>query len=129
MEKYKKVLGKMENMLSRSSKNVLFKNFFGLSSLVISIFIVFFILNIIYGPDENSKSNKNLAIEQKDPELANEVIESLPRGILVTYESEKGYRLSESEFKTVSSIFLTLLLSLSIFAIYIYLLSLFKGFG
>ncbi len=101
MEKYEKVLGKMENMLSRLSKNVLFKNFFGLTSLIISIFTVFLILNIIYGPDKNSKSNKNLAIEQKNPEVANEVIESLPRGILVTYESEKGHRLSESEFKTV----------------------------
>ena len=101
MEKYKKAPGKMEIMLSRLSNNILFKNFFGLTSLVISIFIVFFILNFFYGPDKDSNSNENLVKEKKNLEVANEVIDSLPRGILATYESEKGHRLSKSEFKTI----------------------------
>ena len=75
------------------------KNSIGLISLTIIIFFVFFILNIFYGPDKNvgNKVTEVKKIKQKEDEL----IVTLPRGVLTFYKSEKGRQLSFDEYKIV----------------------------
>ena len=71
----------------------------GLLGLSIVIFFTFFILNIFYGPDPDAQKK---AVEQKKIEAkANEFIETLPRGVLTVYKSEKGRMLSSDEYKIV----------------------------
>ena len=82
------------NHLSESSKNVI-----GLVSLTFVIFITFSILNIFFGPDKNAV--KQVEEQKKIQEKANEFIETLPRGVLTFYESDKGKRLSSEEYKIV----------------------------
>tara|TARA_B100000073_G_scaffold338769_1_gene336323 strand:- start:1549 stop:2073 length:525 start_codon:yes stop_codon:yes gene_type:complete len=82
------------NHLSESSKNVI-----GLVSLTFVIFITFSILNIFFGPDKNAA--KQVEEQKKIQEKANEFIETLPRGVLTFYESDKGKRLSSEEYKIV----------------------------
>ena len=75
------------------------KNSIGLVCLTIIIFFTFFVLNIFYGPDPNAKKK---AIEQKKTlEQANTVIETLPRGVLTFYKSEKGHMISDEEYKII----------------------------
>ena len=63
------------------------KGLMGLLGLSIVIFFTFFILNIFYGPDPDAQKK---AVEQKKIEAkANEFIETLPRGVLTVYKSEK----------------------------------------
>ena len=75
------------------------KNSIGLISLTIKIFFTFFILNIFYGPDPNAE--KKVAEQKKLQAKANEFIETLPRGVLTFYKSEKGKELSLDEYKIV----------------------------
>ncbi len=75
------------------------KNSIGLISLTIIIFFTFFILNIFYGPDPNAE--KKVAEQKKLQAKANEFIETLPRGVLTFYKSEKGKELSLDEYKIV----------------------------
>ena len=82
------------NHLSESSKNVI-----GLVSLTFVFFITFSILNIFFGPDKNAA--KQVEEQKKIQEKANEFIETLPRGVLTFYESDKGKRLSSEEYKIV----------------------------
>ena len=82
------------NHLSESSKNVI-----GLVSLTFVIFITFSILNIFFGPDKNAA--KQVEEQKKIQEKANEFIETLPRGVLTFYESDKGKKLSSEEYKIV----------------------------
>ena len=71
----------------------------GLLGLSIVIFFTFFILYIFYGPDPDAQKK---AVEQKKIEAkANEFIETLPRGVLTVYKSEKGRMLSSDEYKIV----------------------------
>ena len=75
------------------------KGLMGLLGLSIVIFFTFFILNIFYGPDPDAQKK---AVEQKKIEAkANEFIETLPRGVLTVYKSEKGRMLSSDEYKIV----------------------------
>mgnify|MGYP003316905810 CR=1 FL=1 len=75
------------------------KGLMGLLGLSIVIFFTFFILNIFYGPDLDAQKR---AVEQKKIEAkANEFIETLPRGVLTVYKSEKGRMLSSDEYKIV----------------------------
>ena len=91
------MMGIMLNKLNQLSKN--FKNSLGLVSLIIVIFFTFFILNIFYGPDKNTELK---IVEQKKVlEKTNELIETLPRGILTFYNSDKGRKLSSDEYKIV----------------------------
>ena len=76
-----------------------FKSSIGLVSLTIIIFFTFFILNIVFGPDKNAEL-KNIA-NKKVQEKANELIETLPRGVLTFYDSEIGRKLSAKEYKVV----------------------------
>tara|TARA_Y100000992_G_scaffold243503_1_gene174535 strand:+ start:424 stop:948 length:525 start_codon:yes stop_codon:yes gene_type:complete len=76
-----------------------FKNSIGLVSLTIVIFFVFFVLNIFYGPDKNAELR--IAEQKKVQEKANELIATLPRGVLTFYESKKGKKLSSEEYKIV----------------------------
>ena len=76
-----------------------FKNSIGLIGLTIIIFFTFFILNIFYGPDKNTELK--IAEQKEVLEKANELISTLPRGVLTFYESEKGQKLSSSEYKVV----------------------------
>ena len=76
-----------------------FKSSIGLVSLTIIIFFTFFILNIVFGPDKNAEL-KNTA-NKKVQEKANELIETLPRGVLTFYDSVIGRKLSAKEYKVV----------------------------
>ena len=76
-----------------------FKSSIGLVSLTIIIFFIFFLLNIFYGPDKNAELKS--AEQKKVQEQANELILTLPRGVLTFYESVKGQRLSPDEYKIV----------------------------
>ena len=87
----------MLSNIYRLSEN--YKNSIGLVSLTIVIFFTFFVLNIFFGPDPNPE--KKIAEEKKIQEQANEFIESLPRGVLTFYESDKGRKLSAEEYKIV----------------------------
>ena len=75
------------------------KSLIGLLSLSIIIFFIFFILNIFYGPDP--KAQKKVAEQKKIEAETNDLIETLPRGVLTVYKSEKGQMLSSDEYKTV----------------------------
>ena len=75
------------------------KSLIGLLSLSIIIFFTFFILNIFYGPDP--KAQKKVAEQKKIEAETNDLIETLPRGVLTVYKSEKGQMLSSDEYKTV----------------------------
>ena len=80
--------------LSENSKNAI-----GLVSLTLIIFITFFVLNIFYGPDKNAA--KKVAEQKKIQEQANELIETLPRGVLTVYDSNIGKKLSAEEYKLI----------------------------
>ena len=75
------------------------KNLIGLVSLTIIIFINFFFLNIFYGPDKDAELR--IAEQKKVQEKANELIATLPRGVLTFYDSNKGRKLSFEEYKIV----------------------------
>ena len=75
------------------------KNLIGLVSLTIIIFITFFFLNIFYGPDKDAELR--IAEQKKVQEKANELIATLPRGVLTFYDSNKGRKLSFEEYKIV----------------------------
>ena len=75
------------------------KDLMGLLGLSIVIFFTFFILNIFYGPDPDAQ--KKAADQKKIEAKANEFIETLPRGVLTVYKSEKGRMLSSDEYKIV----------------------------
>ena len=71
----------------------------GLVSLITLIFLTFFVLNIFYGPDKNAEL-KNVE-QKKVQEQANELISTLPRGVLTFYDGEIGKKLSSEEYKIV----------------------------
>ena len=75
------------------------RNSFGLVSLTVIIFFIFFVLNIFYGPDKNSELK--IAEQKKVQEKANELIATLPRGVLTFYDSDKGQKLSFEDYKIV----------------------------
>ena len=75
------------------------KNLIGLISLTIIIFVTFFLLNIFYGPDKDAELR--IAEQKKVQEKANELIATLPRGVLTFYDSNKGRKLSFEEYKIV----------------------------
>jgi len=71
----------------------------GLTSLTIIIFFIFLILNIFYGPDKDAELK--IAEQKKVQEKANEMIATLPRGVLTFYKSDKGQQLSADEYKMI----------------------------
>jgi hypothetical protein len=75
------------------------RNSVGLISLTVMIFFAFFVLNIIFGPDKNAelKIDENKKVKEK----ANELIETLPRGVLTFYDASVGKKLSAKEYKIV----------------------------
>ena len=75
------------------------KNLIGLVRLTIIIFVTFFFLNIFYGPDKDAELR--IAEQKKVQEKANELIATLPRGVLTFYDSNKGRKLSFEEYKIV----------------------------
>ena len=75
------------------------RSLIGLLSLSIIIFFIFFILNIFYGPDP--KAQKKVAEQKKIEAETNDLIETLPRGVLTVYKSEKGQMLSSDEYEIV----------------------------
>ena len=87
----------MLNKLIQLPKNL--KNSIGLVSLTIIIFFTFFVLNIFYGPDKNAELK--IAEQKKVQEKANELIATLPRGVLTFYDSDKGQKLSFEDYKIV----------------------------
>ena len=89
-----------ENMLNKLNQlPESYRNLGGLFSLIIVIFFTFFVLNIFYGPDKNVELK--IAAQKKVQEKANELIETLPRGVLTFYQSDKGQMLSAEEYKIV----------------------------
>ena len=87
----------MLNKLNQFPDN--FKSSLGLVSLIIVIFLTFLVLNIFYGPDKNAELK--IAEQKKVREKANELIDTLPRGVLTLYDSDKGRKLSSDEYKIV----------------------------
>ncbi len=87
----------MLNKIKQFPENI--RNSIGLISLIILIFLTFFVLNIFYGPDKNAEFK--IAEQKKVQEKANELISTLPRGVLTFYDSEKGQKLSLDEYKIV----------------------------
>ena len=85
----------MLNKLSQFQESV--KGLIGLTSLTIIIFFTFLILNIFFGPDKDAQLK--IAEQKKVQEKANELIASLPRGVLTFYQSDKGKQLSSDEYK------------------------------
>ena len=83
----------MLNKFNHYSESI--KSSIGLVGLTIIIFITFFILNIFYGPDKDAE--KKIAEQKVILEKANELIETLPRGVLTVYKSNKGKKLSADE--------------------------------
>ena len=75
------------------------KSLLGLTCLTIIIFFTFFVLNIIFGPDKDAELK--LAEQKKVQEKANELIATLPRGVLTFYKSDKGQQLSADEYKMI----------------------------
>ena len=75
------------------------RNSVGLISLTVMIVFAFFVLNIIFGPDKNAelKIDENKKVKEK----ANELIETLPRGVLTFYDASVGKKLSAKEYKIV----------------------------
>ena len=68
------------------------RSLIGLTSLTIVIFFTFLILNIFFGPDKDAEFK--IEEQKKVQEKANELIATLPRGVLTFYNSDKGQRLS-----------------------------------
>ena len=102
MVKQKKEIGMRAIMLSKINQfPESFRSSIGLASLTITIFFIFFVLNIIFGPDKNAE--KNFVEQKKIQEKANELISTLPRGVLTFYESDIGQKLSSDEYKIVCS--------------------------
>ena len=75
------------------------RSLIGLTSLTITIFFIFLILNIFFGPDKDAELK--IAEQKKVQEKANELISTLPRGVLTFYESNKGQQLSADEYKMI----------------------------
>ena len=75
------------------------RNSAGLVSLTIIIFFTFFFLNIIFGPDKNEefKISENNILKEKEDQL----IETLPRGVLTFYKASIGQKLSAEDYKIV----------------------------
>jgi len=87
----------MLNKFNQFPENL--KNSLGLVSLTLIIFITFFILNIFYGPDPDAELK--IAEQKKVQEKANELIATLPRGVLTLYKSEKGKQLTPTEYEAI----------------------------
>tara|TARA_B110001450_G_scaffold201681_1_gene190836 strand:- start:189 stop:713 length:525 start_codon:yes stop_codon:yes gene_type:complete len=75
------------------------KSSFGLVTLIVIIFFVFFILNIFFGPNKNAENQ--ITDLKKIKKKENELIATLPRGVLTFYETEKGRELLPDEYKIV----------------------------
>ena len=100
MVKQKREIGMRAIMLSKINQfPESFRRSIGLASLTITIFFIFFVLNIIFGPDKNAE--KKFVEQKKIQEKANELISTLPRGVLTFYESDIGQKLSFDEYKIV----------------------------
>ena len=74
----------------------------GLVTITVIVILSFAILNIFWGQGEElvakmKKEEERIAEAKK----LNELISSLPSGILVTYEGTDYYRLSEEQYETV----------------------------
>ena len=78
-----------------------FRKIVGLFGLTVIIIFIFFILNIFYGPsDKTTEANKSIEID-KTSEADQKIITALPRGKLIFYESNDGYKLSKSEYEII----------------------------
>ena len=75
------------------------RSLIGLTSLTVVIFFSFLILNIFFGPDKDAELK--IAEQKKVQEKANELIATLPRGVLTFYKSEIGQQLSSDEYKMI----------------------------
>ena len=78
-----------------------FRNMIGLISLSIIIIFIFFILNIFYGPNNNIKNIDKTTNVEKKSEVDQSIISSLPKGLLVYYESKKGHKMTLKEYEMV----------------------------
>ena len=87
----------MLNKLSHFPESL--RGLIGLTSLIIVIFFTFLILNIFFGPDKDAELK--IAEQKKVQEKANELIATLPRGVLTFYKSDIGQQLSADEYKMI----------------------------
>ena len=77
------------------------RNMMGLFGLTVIIIFTFFILNIYFGPSDKILNVSKTVDTNKLSEAEQKIISSLPRGKLIFYESDKGYKLSPNEYETV----------------------------
>ena len=79
-----------------------FRSLIGLVGLTIIIFFIFFLFNNIFGPDKNAelKNAENKKVQEK----ANELIETLPRGVLTFYQAKAGRKLRSRDKDRLRSI-------------------------
>ena len=79
-----------------------FRQFGGLVTITVIVILSFAILNIFWGQGEElvSKMKKEEARIAEAQKL-NELISSLPSGVLVPYEGTKGHKLSEEQHEVV----------------------------
>ena len=82
------------------------RNMVGLFGLIVLIIFTFFILNIYFGPSDKILNVSKTIDTNKLTEAEQKIISSLPRGKLIFYESDQGYKLSLSEYETVCKIFI-----------------------
>ena len=81
------------------------KQFSGLAILVIVVLSSFFVLNIMFG--EGDELVKKMKIEEEriaQEKKLNEVISSLPSGIVVFYDGTDHYKLSKEQYEAVCKI-------------------------
>ena len=77
------------------------KNVGGLFVLISAIILIFFILNIYFGPGNKTENIEKKLEINKIEEVDQSIISSLPRGKLIFYKSDEGYKLSINEYEMV----------------------------
>ena len=74
----------------------------GLATIIMIIFLSFFVLNIIFGEGDELVAKMKIEEERiEETRKQNELISSLPSGILVFYEGTDHYKLSLEQYEKV----------------------------
>ena len=92
----------VENSIKKfkeSSENI--KNLMGLFTLVVIIIFTFFILNVFFGPNDKNIDITKTSNVKEMTDADQSIISSLPRGKLIFYKSDEGYKLSINEYEMV----------------------------
>ena len=78
------------------------RQFFGLVALMLTIFVFFFVLNNIFGEGDELVAKMKVEEERiAQSRKLNELISSLPSGILVSFDGTDHYRLTDEVYEKV----------------------------